>query len=421
MSDERIAALERALAAAPDDTALRRMLAELFAAAGRPEDAVEHWRVLVEAGAVDGPLLVEVGMLAVSVNALDLAGRCLDRARELAVVDGVAKLQGELDAAREARGVRRLVRVLTPESPAAATDGLDVRDGLPRVTFADVGGLDELKKLIHRRVILPLEKPELFERFKRSAGGGVLLYGPPGCGKTLLARATAGECGLPFLIVRIEEVLDPWFGVSERRLHEAFDRARKTSPCVMFLDELDALAFSRRRQRGGGPGRTLVDQLLQELDGIGTEGTRVLVLGATNAPWDLDDAVVRPGRFDRTVFVPPPDAVAREHILRIALAERPAEPIDLRRIAGAATLYSGADLAALVERAVDAAIEDTIASGAESVVTERHVDAALREVRPTTLDWLQQARGFVEFANQTERWADVAAFLKSPEVKRLRL
>jgi SpoVK/Ycf46/Vps4 family AAA+-type ATPase len=247
----------------------------------------------------------------------------------------------------------------------------------------------------------------------------VLLYGPPGCGKTLLARATAGECGLPFLNLRIEEVVDPWFGMSERRLHDAFERARSSAPAVLFLDELDAIGYARRRTQGG-PGRMLVDQLLQELDTNGTSGASVLVLAATNAPWDLDDAIVRPGRFDRTVFVPPPDAAGRAEILRVVLADRPTGTLDLEKVAAAARLFSGADLAALVERAIDTAIEDTLAGHAEPVVTAQHLDAALRDLRPSTLDWLDQARGFVEFANQSERWADVATFLRTAEVKRFR-
>ena len=150
----------------------------------------------------------------------------------------------------------------------------------------------------------------------------MLLYGPPGCGKTLLARATAGECGLPFLNLRMEDVMDPWFGVSEQQLHAAFEEAREAAPCVLFIDELDALAYSRRKAQGSA-GRALVDQLLQELDAIGSDNDGMLVLAATNAPWDVDDALKRPGRFDRVCSCRRPTARRGARILELLLAERP--------------------------------------------------------------------------------------------------
>ena len=416
MSDAKIEALRRAVAAAPDDDALRQMLAEALGEAGRAEEALDQWRELAARDGISDAAVLDAGRLALEAGELDLTATCLEIARSRGLVEGVAALQRSFDEKRAGRGVLRLVR---REGEGAAETVTDLQDGRASVTFADVGGLDEVKRVIHRKIILPLQKPGLLARFKRTAGGGVLLYGPPGCGKTLLARATAGECGLPFLNVRIEEVLDPWFGVSEKRLHDAFEQARAKSPCVLFLDELDALAFSRRRARGG-PGRTLVDQLLQELDAIGAENAGVLVLAATNAPWDVDDAVLRPGRFDRTIFIPPPDAPARRRVLEILLADRPVSGVDLDRLAQGAHLFSGADLLALIERGIDRAIEDAIATGGEPPLTGAHLEAARAELKPSTLEWLQHARGFVEFANQTERWSDVETFLRSPEVKRFK-
>ena len=284
-------------------------------------------------------------------------------------------------------------------------------------TFADVGGLADVKEAIHRTIILPFQRPDLYERYGRRAGGGVLLYGPPGCGKTLLARATAGECGLPFFNVRIEDVLDPYIGVSEGNLHAAFEAARAAAPCVLFLDELDAVAYARRKQQGGGA-RALVDQLLQELDAIGSDNRQVLVLAATNAPWDVDDALKRPGRFDRLVFVPPPDLPARERILDLHLADPPtADGLDLAAYAARTPLFSGADLRHLAERAVDSAIDETLAKGGDVPVAPAHLDAALSALAPTTLDWLATARNYVEFANESGRYDDVLAYLDSDEVK----
>jgi SpoVK/Ycf46/Vps4 family AAA+-type ATPase len=232
----------------------------------------------------------------------------------------------------------------------------------------------------------------------------------------MLARATAGECRLPFSNVRIEEILNPMFGVSEGNLHDAFVQARRFAPCVLFLDELDAIAFARRKHVGSA-GRPLVDQLLQELDSIGSDNEGILVLGATNAPWDVDEAMKRPGRFDRTLFVPPPDPTARERILSLQLAGRPHEDVDVAKIAKRTTLFSGADLRALVERGIDLVIDDALDTGEERPLRTADLERALKEMRPSTLEWLASARNYVEFANQGGRYDEVKRFLVSAEAR----
>jgi len=210
--------------------------------------------------------------------------------------------------------------------------------------------------------------------------------------------------------------MDPWYGVSEQQLHAAFDEARAAAPCVLFIDELDALAYSRRKSQGSA-GRALVDQLLQELDAIGSDNAGMLVLAATNAPWDVDDALKRPGRFDRVVFVPPPDDVARKLILQLVLSERPVGPIDHGRVAKQALLFSGADLHGAVERAVDAVIDETLEAGRDVLIGQDHLERAIAAARPTTVDWLRTARNYVEFANDGGRYDDVRNYLASKETK----
>jgi SpoVK/Ycf46/Vps4 family AAA+-type ATPase len=308
------------------------------------------------------------------------------------------------------------MQVVRHDGPDGTAPPVEFESGRT-TTFGDVGGLDEVKKAIHRTIVLPFQRPDLYERYGRRAGGGVLLYGPPGCGKTMLARATAAECGLPFSNVRIEEILDPFIGQSERNLHDVFVQARRAAPCVLFLDELDAIAFARRKHTGSA-GRPLVDQLLQELDSIGSDNDGILVLGATNAPWDVDEALKRPGRFDRMLFVPPPDEPARTRIFELLLEGRPTEGIDPGALARRTPLFSGADLRAVVDHALDEVIEEALASGGEPPLTTRHLEHALSRIRPSTVEWLATARNYVEFANEGGRYDEVQSYLRSPEGRR---
>jgi transitional endoplasmic reticulum ATPase len=417
MSPDQIEALSRALELTPDNHELRLLLADALAAAGRGGEALDHYELLLESGSLPKDRLVDAGSAALEAGNLQLAARMLERAKNDGVVDGVAALQGDLE--------RELGGGPEPGPPQTSIDADEsftpahYLDTEPKVTFADVGGLDDPKKAIHRTIVLPFQRPDLYLKYGRRAGGGVMLYGPPGCGKTLLARATAGECGLPFFNVRIEDVLDPHLGLSERNLHDAFEQARLSAPCVLFLDELDALAYARRKQAGSA-GRPLVDQLLQELDAIGSDNRDLLILSATNAPWDVDDALKRPGRLDRPLFVPPPDDRARRRILELALAERHAQGMDVKRLARGTALFSGADLWALVEAAIDEVIDEALDSGSEPPLTMAHLETALARARPTTLDWLASARNYVEFANQAGRYDEVASFLRSKEAKKLR-
>lgn len=238
------------------------------------------------------------------------------------------------------------------------------------------------------------------------------MYGPPGCGKTLLARATAGECGARFYNVDVTDVLDMYIGESERKLHAIFEQARRTAPAVLFFDEIEALGGKRQHAREATSAK-LVSQFLTELDGFAQKNEGVLILGATNVPWAVDPAFRRSGRFDRVLFVPPPDLAARRTILERLLAERPgSEDIDAKEVAKRTSSFSGADLRNIVDSAADEAIEQSIERGLEVPISMAHIGAALQQVRPTTLEWLTTARNHARYANQGGQYDAVLDFLK---------
>ena len=280
------------------------------------------------------------------------------------------------------------------------------------VKFKDVGGLDDVKKQINRKIILPFQKPSLFQKFKKKSGGGVLMYGPPGCGKTLLARATAGECEAKFYNVAISDILDMWIGNSEKKLNAIFEQARRTAPSVIFFDELEALAGKRSYSTDSASSK-IVSQFLSEMDGFSQNNQGVLILGATNVPWSIDPAFRRPGRFDRVQFVPPPDKEARESILKIIADERPmAKDVDYKFLAKMTPGFSGADLGNLIDTACDVAIEHSLAKGQEQEVKMEYLKEALQEIKSTTSEWLTTARNYAKYSNEGGQYDEVVEFLK---------
>ncbi|MEV0551687.1 ATP-binding protein [Nocardia salmonicida] len=282
----------------------------------------------------------------------------------------------------------------------------------PTLRLADVGGMVEVKQQLDLTLLGPLRNPELAKAFGTSARGGLLLYGPPGCGKTFIASAVAGELGANFYPIEITDILDIYTGASERNVHSIFEMARRNAPCVLFLDEVDALGHKRSQMQASTTMRTVVNQLLTEMDSATHSNEGVFVLGATNHPWDVDVALRRPGRFDRMIFVGLPDLAARTSILHYHLRDRPVAGIDLDALAARTDGLSGADLAHVCTSATQLAMADSMRSGEVRPIGMADVQAALTQIRPSTGAWFESARNVVEFANGDGSYDELATYLR---------
>lgn len=452
--DETVRALREALKVSPDNGPLRKHLARTLLGLELYDEAEAEYRAALRAGPDDpealgglatvyerqgklsAGLVVLEGLMRQEHAPADLRvqyARLLARSGDAAeAVRQYKKAVAADPAAADAELAERLgVRLEAPrqeETPDFLLDGRErmgmshdeAADDLdinllverPQITFADVGGMDAIQDEIRMKILLPRQNQELFAAYGKKAGGGMLLYGPPGCGKTHLARATAGEMGASFLSVGLHEVLDMWIGSSEKRLHDLFEHARNHAPSVLFFDEVDALAASRSDMRQSG-GRHLINQFLAELDGVESSNEGVLVLAATNALWHVDGAFRRPGRFDSLIFVPPPDAEARAAILKIHLAGKPAETVDALAVAKQAKDFSGADLMAVVETAVEGKLKEALKSGTIQPLTTKDLQRAVKQRRASTSEWFATARNHALFANEGGLYDEVLAYMKA--------
>jgi SpoVK/Ycf46/Vps4 family AAA+-type ATPase len=418
-SGEAEAMYREALNLAPGDDRVRLALARCYLDQGR----TSHAAVLVElvAQRSSPPAEAFVLLARVRLRERELSGA---RAAFRAAIERDPAL-ADSPLARELGLGHDEVQDEQPDAASArvpvARDGKDPDDdgeGLvsnvdferPKLTFDDVGGMDDVKDEISMKVIQPLAHPELFAAYGKRVGGGVLLYGPPGCGKTHLARATAGEAKASFQAVGIHDVLQMWIGQSERNLHAIFEGARRRKPCVLFFDEVDALG-AKRSDMANAAGRQSINQFLSELDGASGDNDGLLVLAATNAPWHVDPAFRRPGRFDRLIFVPPPDAPARASILAVLLRGKPCESIDLAAIAKKTERFSGAVLKALVDLAIEDKLREALKRGGPKPITEKDLQAAAKRLKPTTAEWFATAKNHVLFANEGGAYDDVARYM----------
>jgi AAA+ superfamily predicted ATPase len=414
-----LSALVEALKKDPQSTPLRLHVANLLLESGAEGAALEHFTTV-------------------------LAGAPAN----LDALDGAARASDALGDSERAQGYRQLLAALgKPSKPAPAApvrfppppaerepgegqggDPERVRVGAgegvtpwwevetPDLTLKDVGGMEQVKHRLNVAFLGPMRNPELRKAYGKSLRGGLLLYGPPGCGKTFIARATAGELGARFLGIGLSDILDMWLGQSEHRLHELFENARRNAPCVLFFDELDAIGQKRVQLQHHGSMRNVVNQLLQELDGVDSNNEGVFVLGATNHPWDVDTAFLRPGRFDRMLVVVPPDEPARLAILQHHVKGRPVEGVDLRAMAARTDGFSGADLAHLCETATENALEQSVQTGVVRPITAADFQDALRQVRPSTRPWFETARNFVLFGNESGAYDELMAYMKTKKL-----
>lgn len=286
----------------------------------------------------------------------------------------------------------------------------------PTTTLADVGGMTAVKERLNAAFLAPLKNPELRALYGKSLRGGLLMYGPPGCGKTFIARAIAGELGASFISIGISDILDRYMGQSEHNVRELFQLARRDAPTVIFLDEVDAIGQRRSQVRHSGL-RGVVVALLEELDGVASDNEGVFVLAATNQPWDVDPALRRPGRLDRTVLVLPPDDEARRAIFRHHLARRPVEGVDPAELARLTNGYSGADIAYVCEVASENALLESARTGVARLITMDDLRQGIAQTMSSTGPWLDAARNVVRFGEDDGTFAELREYLKS--VRRL--
>ncbi|MEE8171228.1 MAG: ATP-binding protein [Phycisphaerae bacterium] len=305
------------------------------------------------------------------------------RRRHEAIAREMVELAHSCDG-RKARARRDRAGVSEEDGDSGADASDWIVKEKPGITFDDIAGLDDVKQEIRLKMIYPFSHPELADRYGISTGGGLLLFGPPGTGKTMIAKAIAHEVDATMFVISPAQIMSKWVGEAEQNVRKLFEAAKAEPQAVVFLDEIEALV-PRRRDTGSSVMARVVPQILQELEGFDRKGKQpLLFVGATNEPWSLDAAVMRPGRFDSKVYVPLPDAPARHRLLELYLEPRPlaedvAFPLLVERLDG----YSGADIKAMAGRAATIPFMESVGGADPRPITMADVLKALDDVQPS--------------------------------------
>ena len=252
---------------------------------------------------------------------------------------------------------------------------------IPNVKFKDVAGLEDVKKTVMTRMINPILYPDKYAKYGKKVGGGVLLYGPPGTGKTFIAKAIAGEVGATFYAIKGSDIMSKYVGESEKNISSLFEAARNNKLSIIFIDEMDSL-FGERGKDTHNDKR--VNEFLQQIDGFASKSDNLLILGATNRPWDVDSAAVRSGRFSEKIYVPLPDEKAREFMFKHNLENVPlGNDVDFDKLVGLTDGYSGADIAEICDRAKEEPLNIYIKTDVEEPVSMKYIEAAIKKIKPT--------------------------------------
>lgn len=432
MYEDLIKDLKEALALSPKNIPLRLRLGKCYEAIFDLKNAEEQYLEVLRIDNKNSKAKEYLAEVYFSLGKYDAAQVVIEEiidfsSENIEVLELHCKILIKLGEMQSAQEVYKSILELNPEylnedfdkqlrvNPLGYTEEID-EDATqsiekPKVNFSDIGGMETIKNEISLKIIQPLNHPELYKAYGKKVGGGILLYGPPGCGKTHIARATAGEINASFINVGINDILDMWIGNSEQNLHEIFETARKNTPCVIFIDEIDALGANRNDMAKSG-GRTLINQFLAELDGLDSNNDGILILGATNTPWHLDPAFRRPGRFDRIIFVAPPDEKAREEIFELSLKDKPSDTIDFRKLAKASNSFSGADIKAIVDIAIEEKLQESFKTGKLEPISMKSLLNAIKKQSASTKEWFNSAKNYALYSNDSGLYDDILHYLK---------
>ncbi|MDW7731267.1 MAG: AAA family ATPase [Methanolobus sp.] len=277
---------------------------------------------------------------------------------------------------------------------------------IPNIGFSDIGGLEDVKEEIRKAIIYPFTHKELYQIYGQKAGEGILLYGPPGCGKTMMAKAAAKECGADFISVKTSSIVSKWVGASEKNIKQIFDTARQSEKAIIFFDEIDSVAV--RRSESEDYAKRVVNEMLAQMDGVDTAGNDLLVLAATNEPWSIDPALRRPGRFSKLVFIPEPDLEARVAIFNIQLKKRPLDDtVDVRSLAAMTESYSGADIASICKEAADIPLGEALRGGNIRKISMQDFAAVIDKRKPSITSWYAGARKSIQKTGEEEVFSEI--------------